>query len=194
MELDANANKILSAAYTCAKQNRHEYLTPEHILYSSLFFEEGKVIIENCGGHAEDLKNDLEKYFVDNITLIENGEPVQTVGFNRVIQTAAMHCFSAGKQFVRIGDIIAAMFTETDSFSTYYLEKYGITRLVVLEYISHGVSALSDVASKSGDDDSEAYNVAVNNISSQNDDFLSQFTVELVAKAAKGKIDPVIGR
>lgn len=194
MELDANANKILSAAYTCAKQNRHEYLTPEHILYSSLFFEEGLTIIENCGGHAENLKTDLEKYFVDNITLIENGEPVQTVGFNRVIQTAAMHCFSAGKQFVKVGDIIAAMFTETDSFAAYYLEKYGITRLVILEYISHGISALSDAASKAGDDGSEEYNAVVNNTVSQNDEFLSQFTVELVAKAAKGKIDPVIGR
>jgi ATP-dependent Clp protease ATP-binding subunit ClpA len=193
MELDANANKILSAAYTCAKQNRHEYLTPEHILYSSLFFDEGLSIIENCGGNIEDLKTDLEKYFVDNIALIDNGEPVQTVGFNRVIQTAAMHCFSAGKQFVRIGDIIAAMYTETDSFAAYYLEKYGITRLVILEYISHGITALSD-GSKGSADEKEAFQESTGNSTVQKEDFLSQFTVELVAKAAKNKIDPVIGR
>lgn len=195
MELDANANKILSAAYTCAKQNRHEYLTPEHILYSSLFFDEGLSIIENCGGCAEDLKTDLEKYFVDNITLIDQGEPVQTVGFNRVIQTAAMHCFSAGKQFVRIGDIIAAMYTETDSFGAYYLEKYGITRLVVLEYISHGVSASAGSASKMDAGENETYKPGINNTSANaSDDFLSQYTVNLVEKAAFGKVDPVIGR
>ena len=196
MELDANANKILSAAYTCAKQNKHEYLTPEHILYSSLFFDEGLSIIENCGGNVEDLKTDLEKYFVDNITLIDQGEPVQTVGFNRVIQTAAMHCFSAGKQFVKIGDIIAAMYTETDSFAAYYLEKYGITRLVVLEYISHGVSASAGTSSKIGDDESDTFKPGVNSGTSvaQSDDFLSQYTVNLVEKASKGKVDPVIGR
>lgn len=192
MELDLNANKILSAAYTCAKQNKHEYLTPEHILYSSLFFDEGASIVENCGGNTESLKTDLEKYFVDNISLIEQGEPVQTVGFNRVIQTAAMHCFSAGKQYVRIGDIIAALYTEADSFAAYYLQKYGITRLVILEYISHGLTA-NDIAPKSENITNEAYKDPLSN-TPQNDDFLSQFTTELVTKAANGKVDPVIGR
>lgn len=191
MELDLIANKILSAAYTSAKENKHEFLTPEHILYSSLFFDEGVQLVENCGGNISKLKLDLEEYFKDNVPQQDDGEPIQTVSFNRVIQTAAMHCFSAGKQFVKIGDIIAAMYTETESFAAYYLQKHGITRLKILEYISHGITVVNGSNEKK---EEPSYSSSETNTDTGSSEFLAQYTTEYVKRARSGKIDPVIGR
>lgn len=110
MKLDHVTDKIITAAYNEARYRNHEYLTPEHILYSSLFFDEGREIVENCGGDVEALKLDLTGYFRDNIPVADEAEPVQTVGFNNVVQSAAVHVLSSERDVIKIGDIFIAIF------------------------------------------------------------------------------------
>lgn len=196
MKLDDITNKILIAAYNEAKHNKHEYFTPEHILYAALFFDEGASIIENCGGDVDKLKNDLIDFFKTNMSIVEDVEPIESMGVNSVMQTTAYHCLSSGKNVIQIGDIFVALYSEKESFANYILQKNGIKRIDVLKYISHGISLVPkskdtslkpvDPVQKTGDEDAE-------NNSTKND-FLSYFTIELTHKAKMGKIDPLIGR
>ncbi|RXE59997.1 ATP-dependent Clp protease ATP-binding subunit ClpA [Acetivibrio mesophilus] len=211
MRLDDVANKILIAAYNEAKHQKHEYFTPEHILYASLFFDEGKDIIENCGGKIEDLKNDLMDFFRSNMTIVENHEPIESLGVNSVMQATAYQCISSGKEYIYIGDIIVALYGEKESFASYILQKNGIKRIDVLKYISHGVSLVpknTDTSLKSFEpeaylegfqyEDEEEYDFEYEDedeeMNSSKSDFLHHFTIELTEKAKKGKIDPLIGR
>lgn len=183
------------AAYNEAKYNGHEYFTPEHILYASLFFNEGAAIIENCGANVDVIKNELINFFNENMPLVEGADPIESVGVNNIMKKTAYHCMSSGRDIIRIGDIIAALFNEKDSFASYILQKNGVRRLDVLKYISHGVSlvpksnasSLKPVKSSDSTDKQEEQ-------SSEQSDFLKNFTIELVEKARKGKIDPLIGR
>jgi ATP-dependent Clp protease ATP-binding subunit ClpA len=196
MKLDDITNRVLMAAYNEAKYNGHEYFTPEHILYASLFFNEGAAIIENSGASVEIIKNELMKFFNENMPLVENADPIETIGVNNIMQTTAYHCMSSGKDVIRIGDIIAALFIEKDSFASYILQKNGVRRIDVLKYISHGVSLIP----KSNDSSLEPVKPSKNSSDdeeesvSEESDFLKNFTVELVEKAKKGRIDPLIGR
>ena len=128
-----------------AKKRRHEYVCIEHVLFAILHDPAGIDIIENCGGDVDNLKTDLEGYFTDKMESVpEDDEFVlqQTIGFQRMIQRAVNHVRSAEKAEVSIGDILASMFKEKDSHAVYFLKNQGITRLDVLNYISHEVSKL----------------------------------------------------
>jgi len=214
MRLDDIANKILIAAYNEAKHQKHEFFTPEHILYASLFFDEGKDIIENCGGKIEDIKKDLLDFFSSNMTIVENHEPIESLGVNSVMQSTAYQCIASGKEYIRIGDIIVALYGERESFASYILQKNGIKKIDVLKYISHGVSLVpknTDTTLKSFEPEAylEAYQYdddfdydydyedeyyEEDEQNSSKSDFLQHFTIELTEKARKGKIDPLIGR
>ena len=201
MRIDSITDRILTAAYNEAKHKGHEYLTAEHILYASLFFEEGLEIIKNCGGDAEAVKLDLSDFFKDNVPVVEDIEPLQSTGFNGVFQSAAFHVLSSGKEAIKIGDIFVALFEQQECFASYILLKNGITRLNILKYISHGISVLPE-SSEDGEeefeeiegvedflDDDDEENVQVNK-----KDFISSFTIDLTEKAVRGEIDPLIGR
>ncbi|ABN52449.1 MAG TPA: ATP-dependent Clp protease ATP-binding subunit ClpA [Hungateiclostridium thermocellum] len=216
MRLDDVANKILIAAYNEAKHQKHEFFTPEHILYASLFFDEGRDIIENCGGKVEDIKKDLLEFFRNNMPIVENHEPIESLGINSVMQATAYQCIAAGREYIRIGDIIVALYGEKESFASYILQKNGIKKLDVLKYISHGVSLVPknmETSLKSLETDTylEAYQYAddweydyeyedidededIDEESSSKSNFLEHFTIDLTEKARKGKIDPLIGR
>lgn len=203
LKMDSTTNKVLVAAYNEAKFRNHEYFTPEHILYSSLFFEEGKEIIERCGGDTELLKNELTQYFKEHITVVENQEPIQSAGVNSVIQSAISHVISAGKDVVKLGDILVAIFDQEDSFASYYLQKMGINRIDILKYITHGIAAVpkstSIVRYSDGAVQKAPFPDGGREASEQEQDkpkkeFFSYFTVDLMEKAKKGEIDPLIGR
>ncbi|MDP4181496.1 MAG: ATP-dependent Clp protease ATP-binding subunit ClpA [Bacillota bacterium] len=198
MNLDNIADKIIYAAYNEAKFRNHEYFTPEHILYSSLFFDEGKDIIENCGGNIEDIKNELNKYFKNNMDSIEGAEPTASEGVNAVIQNAAFHMASSGKNLIKIGDIFASIFDLEESYSSYILEKNGISRLKILKFISHGDTeaedAFYDEESDDENDDEDEAELVENTGESKKQNFLENYTVDLIAKADRGEIDPLIGR
>jgi len=204
MMLDDISNKIIMAAYNEAKNNNHEYMTPEHILFSALFFKEGFGIIENSGGDVEELKKGLLQFFNDNMPTVKNKDPEQTLGVSSIIQNAASHCYSAGKKLIHIGDILVAMFDEDESYARHLLLKAGVSKLDVLNYISHGVSSLiplkSDTLSpyiKGGNNETEADNEEQESTSREKrkeNKLLSAFTVNLITKAKEGRIDPLIGR
>ena len=214
MQLDNIVNEIITAAYNEAQMSKHEYFTPEHILYASLFFEEGIEIVENSGGSVKRLKNQITKFLKENIEVVEEIEPIQTIGIQTILSTAADHVMLSGKEIVRIGDVIVAMYDDEESFASYFLRQQQIKRRDLLNYIAHGISVVDTFDSGAsinqereesvsfdgheGDidftyDDEEAYDDEKDN-SLDKENFLSNFTVELTEKASKGEMDPLIGR
>jgi ATP-dependent Clp protease ATP-binding subunit ClpA len=187
----------LGVAVAEAHERRHEYLCPEHVLYALLDDTHGKTILMNCGADLGRLREDIEAFFTDEMQRVpEEAELTvqQTAAFQRLMERALTHIQFSGKDEVDAGDILAAMFEENDSHSSYFLETQGITRLDLLNFISHGVSKLGNEPFGEGtnsfdpaDEDGEAREGAQQNP-------LEACTVNLSTRAALGKIDPLIGR
>jgi ATP-dependent Clp protease ATP-binding subunit ClpA len=193
MEINEQLNSVLMAAFAEAQKNRHEYLTPEHILYSSLFNSEGKKIIESTGGQVKKLIGKLEGYFTENMPKVESAEPIQSAQFKNVMERAIWHTTTAQKPELDLGDVIVAIFDEEDSFAAYFLKDEGITRYDLLNVISHGVSAYPEAeyrgpAEAPGEDRGETEEAAAGT------KIIEAYTTELVQKAREGRIDPLIGR
>lgn len=199
MRVTQELNNVIAAAYSEAKARSHEYVTPEHILYASLFFDGGSKIITACGGDIARLKKELEEFFKgDYIPIKEGKEPIQSDGFQNVVENAMLHVVSAGKQVLDVGDMYAALYYEKESFAVSFLEQEGISRLNILNYISHGISVVPDaVYSENADNDQVEEKEGVeqeDRRKKKGRKFLELFTTELVAKAARDEIDPIIGR
>src|SRR5579862_6848501 len=141
--LSPELQATLQRAVDDVRGRRHEYLTLEHLLLSILDDPTGADIVTKCGGDVEKLRGDLERFLDEQIDELPDGEesgPDQTLAFQRVLQRAAMHVQAAGRQQMNTGNVLASMFRERDSHAVYLLEKQGITRFDVINYISHGVS------------------------------------------------------
>ncbi len=139
----------IEATIRDAETRRHEYLTVEHILYAIIHDETGIEIITNCGGSIENLKSLLEDYFDKNVPVLPDNSteyPEPTVAFRRVFQHAVNHVKSAEKPEADAGDILSSLYLEEDSHAVNFLLSEEITRIDVLEYISHGISAGIDNA------------------------------------------------
>ncbi len=174
-----------------AKKRRHEYVSIEHILFAVLYDPTGIDIIENCGGNVEKLIASLEEFFEEKIEQIPDGSEYvlqQTIGFQRIIQRAVNHARSAEKAEVTVSDILASIFLEKDSHAEYFLSAEGVTRLDVLNFISHDVSKIPDEESpaeltrQSKDKRKKKANP------------LELFTTNLIKQASENKLDPLIGR
>ncbi len=177
-----------------AKTHRHEYVTVEHMLYGLLHDDLARHIIDKCGGNNQNIKERLERFFETGMPVMKeiDGEPAQTVAFNRVLQRAVSHVQSCGKKQVDTGDVLVSIFTEPDSHAVYFLGSEGVGRLEVVEYISHG---LPEYLQK------EPYRHSPpgqQNPSKKRQDkapeALEEFTVNFAKRAAEGTIDPLIGR
>lgn len=201
MKIDSLLDEIFTAAYSEAKVAGHEYFTPEHILFAALFFDEGIELVKSCGGNIQELKMDLENYLNENILKVENTEPVQTAGVQNIISSAAEHVLAAGKETIKLGDIIVSIYDEEQYFASYFLKKQGISRLDILNYITHGISVGEDVDSEISMDfeeewkeDTDELTETFENEKKEKKDILSSYTIELTEKARKGELDPLIGR
>ncbi len=188
----------LEATILDAEKKRHEYLTVEHILFAALHDEWGIEIISSCGGNIARLKSRIEIFFDENIPKLA-GDPdlhaKPTIAFQRVLQRALSHVQSAGKQEADAGDIVSSIFLEEDSHAVHFLESEGVTRLDVLNYVSHGISNLYESSEQDAENGQEQPSTAPQKgrgLPSR--DPLRQFTVDLIEKAAEGRIDPLIGR
>ena len=173
-----------------AKKRRHEYVSIEHVLFAILHDDTGAAIIQGCGGNGDKLKETLETFFNERIESIPEGDEYvlqQTLGFQRVIQRAVNHARSAEKQEVVVGDILVSIFQEKDSHAEYFLTQEGISRLDVLNYISHGFSRPSSEIGRGGF-------ARTAKKEKKKIDPLEEFTVNLVEMAAMGRLDPLIGR
>jgi ATP-dependent Clp protease ATP-binding subunit ClpA len=177
-----------------AKSRSHEYLTVEHILYAVLHDEIGADIIAACGGDVSELKSSIDKYFDESVPKTEEGStlyPQPTVGFQKVFQRALLHSESASKEETDAGDILASLLLEEDSHAVYLLQSQGVKRIDVLNYISHGIEKVSHDGEE-GSDDTES--VRPEGEQQGKKDPLESFAVDLTAKAARGEIDPLVGR
>ena len=194
MRISRELGVTLDLAFDEAKRRRHEFLCLEHVLYALLFDEVVANIIRHCAGDVEALKRELEVFFSNNMEQLPEGsevEPQQTVGFQRVVQRAAAHVQSAGKEEISGRDIFVALFREQDSHAVYLMEQQGITRLDVINYISHGVSKIPEEEEPAFDGDESAGEESEERPVKNP---LEAFTVNLVQRAAEGHIDPLIGR
>ena len=174
-----------------AKKRRHEYVSIEHILFAILYDPTGIDIVENCGGNVENLINSIEEFFEEKIERIPAGNEYvlqQTIGFQRVIQRAVNHARSAEKPEVTVSDILASIFLEKDSHAEYFLSAEGITRLDVLNFISHNVFKTTP-----GESPGESTGSSKEQRKKKTNP-LELFTTDLVKFAAQGKLDPLIGR
>ncbi len=193
MELSKGLELTLNAALREARQRRHEYFCPEHLLYCLIDDEYGRAILSNCGANLNSLRSAIETFFERNLEKIPGTRdhvPTQTAGFERLMQRAITHVHYANKQLVDAGDILAAMFEEPNSHAAFFLAAQGISRLDVLNYVSHGISKPATESGRPSphmEGGEEPHSVAGR-------DALSAYTVSLVRRAAEGKIDPLIGR
>jgi len=184
------------AAYTEANTRSHEFVTPEHLLYSALLFEEGADIIRNCGGDPEHLKQVLIKYLSEINSDSKGSRSFQSMGLQSVLERAVWHTTSAQKDILELGDIIVSILDEKESFASFFLRKEGINRLSLLEYISHGVSVMHNGVNseKSARKNKENISEQKTGEDYEQEKVLKTFLTELTAKARAGEMDPLIGR
>ena len=176
-----------------AKRRRHEYVTIEHILYAILHDNNGVEIIEGCGGNLEQIKESCENFFQEKMESIPDGDDYmlqQTNGFQRVIQRAVNQVRSAEKGAAAVSDILAAIFMEKKSHAAYFLNQEGITRLDVLNYISHEFTLGSE------DGDSSDFTKSDSEVAKKKKKAnpLEAYAIDMMAMAAQEKFDPLIGR
>jgi ATP-dependent Clp protease ATP-binding subunit ClpA len=171
-------NDIFQKSILYAKELKHEYITIEHVFYQLLTSVDGAKIILACGGDVEKMKELVKNYIYKNIDPLPDGvvqDPFESVALSRLIDSMIKHIQSSQQTSADIGDLIAALFEEENTFAYMLLNKYQISRLDILEIISH----------TSSDDETKP---------SEEEAFLDKYSINLLQKAKEGKIDPVIGR
>ena len=189
----------LEAAFREAASRRHAFFCLEHLLYALTFDEQIMEILRSAGADLQLLRKDLESFFDKHVEVIpvksQRGvvaEPAQTPAVQRVLQRAIMHVRSAQKDIITPAEVFVAIFTEEDSHAVFYLAKQRITRLDIVNLISHGALSGSQEREDllaSSDDEEDDFGTARPARS-----ILEQFTEDLTALARAHKLDPVIGR
>jgi ATP-dependent Clp protease ATP-binding subunit ClpA len=193
--LSKELESALTSAVNEVKRRNHEFLTLEHLLYAISIEEQGEEILEACGAEMERLRDQLGRFFVENMEALPEGtesEVIQTLGVRRVLQRAVWQKKASGKTTVEVGDVLAAMFDEEDSYAVYFLRTHDVSRLDILEFISHGMS-MSDDWNDLGDDQPSKAD-SLDGRPGEKKSPLKEFTVNLTDRAAHGLIDPLIGR
>ena len=193
----ASLELILNVAYREAASRRHTHLTLEHLLYALAHDPEGERILTACGADLPVLRRTLDE-FLGTLETFARGEqsqePAQTLGFRRVLQTAVLHVQSAGKDEVRSGDVLAAVLQQPKAYAAQVIESQGVTRLDILNYISHGISKVNPGSNEPIEDDETAQAGFGEESSSSVQDPLAEYAVSLSERARAGKLDPLIGR
>ena len=180
----------LHMAFMDARQKRHELITVEHLLLAMIDNPTAAEVLRACGAKLEILRTELNQYIEEHTPTVIGQDEVDTqptLGFQRVIQRAMLHVQSSGKKEVTGANVLVAIFGEKDSHAVFFLHQQGITRLDIVNFISHGVSKVGETAkSEGGDQENEA--------EAPQNGALENYTVNLNAQVAAGKIDPLIGR
>ena len=185
----------LHMAFVEARQARHEFITVEHLLLALLDNPSAAEVLRACAVNIDDLRKTLTNFINDNTPTVPGTSEVDTqptLGFQRVIQRAIMHVQSAsnGKKEVTGANVLVAIFGEKDSHAVYYLHQQGVTRLDVVNFISHGVRKDQQSEPQKASEGVEEGAAETQ----QKESALDQFTQNLNKLAAEGKIDPLIGR
>jgi ATP-dependent Clp protease ATP-binding subunit ClpA len=187
---------VLTIAYREAASRRHAYLTLEHLLFALAHDSEGEGILKACGANLARLRLELNDYLEASVEQLKKGqerEPEQTAAFRRVLQTAVLHVQSAERQEVNAGDILAAMLQQPRAEASRLLDAQGVTRLDILEFISHGVTKIP-VSDDGESSDGETLAGAGQDGRSSASNPLAVYCLNLTDRAREGLLDPLIGR
>ncbi len=190
--LNKELEQTLNNAFKRARQLNHEFMTVEHLLLALLDNDAAASILRACGASLETLRKDLSTFLDETTPLMpmsEDRETQPTLGFQRVLQRAVFHVQSSGKREVSGANVLVAIFSEQESQAVYFLKKQDISRLEVVNYISHGISRISDNEQSESESHTEE-----ESSSTATPNPLQQYTVNLNEQARNGKIDPLIGR
>ncbi len=182
--LDSHLEQAFSLAVNEVRKRKHEYFTLEHLLLGILSEENGQAILENIGVDRGLLQKKLESFFAEHMTPVNaetEADIIQTLALQRVMQRMLRHMRSAGKDQASIGDALASLLEEENSYAAFFLLSQGITRLDVLEFIS-------------GDGESQGREANTDEDTQADVNALKKYTVNLTERATKGEIDPLIGR
>lgn len=186
---------IIQAVIEQAAAARHEYLTVEHLLFALVHDNHGRRILASCGCQLDDLEIEVEKHLQENVPVAASDkhfEPVPTLSFQRVIQRMMIQVQAAEKKEATAGDLLVAIFSEPESHAVFFLQQQNVSQLDILNFISHGIAKVDpdeegyvDHEPPEGEEDADARPVA---------NPLASFAECLNDKAARGDIDPLIGR
>lgn len=193
--LNKDLERTLNEAFIFARENKHEFMTVEHLLLALLDNPAAKEALKACGADIETIRSELIQFVKETTPLImdeEEGverETQPTLGFQRVLQRAVFHVQSSGKEEVTGANVLVAIFSEQESQAVYILKKADVTRLDVVNFISHGITRNEDENSGSDSEEGEERGEADDNQS-----LLSKYSSNLNELAKEGKIDPLIGR
>jgi len=194
--LSKTLERTLHRAFGLAGERRHEYATLEHLLLALTEDEDAIPVLKACTVDVDRLRHDLGS-FIDNrlkgIVTQNQGEPLPTAGFQRVVQRAAVHVQSSGRKEVTGANVLVALFSERDSHAVSFLENQGMSRLDAVDYIAHGKAKAPGRARPrrvAGTNEEEAGESAAK----QGNEALATYCVDLNQKARDGRVDPLIGR
>ena len=180
----------LHMAFMDARQKRHELITVEHLLLAMIDNPTAADVMRACGAKLEILRGELNQYIEEHTPTVNGEEEVDTqptLGFQRVIQRAMLHVQSSGKKEVTGANVLVAIFGEKESHAVFFLQQQGVTRLDVVNFISHGVSKVAETAKTEGTEQEAEAEAPPNGA-------LDNYALNLNAQVAAGKIDPLIGR
>ena len=202
MKITNEVNSILLRAYQEAKEKSSEYITPEHLLYAATFDRNVEYAIRECGGSLENLRYNLNTYIRTYINKIGQGEPQESIEFQKVILTANEQTRYSGKDAIDIDHILSAIFTLEDSYARYYLEQEGATRRELLYCLCHSLEEdnqgiYEDEMKENSEEDVEGFlehENQENSAKKKEDAFLNKFTINLIEKVKEENNDPLIGR
>ncbi|MBT6278140.1 MAG: AAA domain-containing protein, partial [Chromatiales bacterium] len=193
--LSKELEHTLNVAFKEAREKRHEFMTVEHLLLALLDNAAATKVLKACGADLDKLRDELTRYLDESTPMLspkDERETQPTLGFQRVLQRSVFHVQSSGKKEVSGANVLVAIFGERESQAVYFLNKQNITRLDVVNYISHGISKVHDES-----EDAENFSNASEedkNGESSNQTPLEAYATNLNQQALIGKIDPLIGR
>ncbi|WP_457744249.1 AAA family ATPase [Sulfurimonas sp.] len=174
--ISSSLNNIFQKSIIFAKQLHHEYLTIEHVFYLLLSSPAGADIIKSCGGNIEEMNKELGEYLKNSMEVLPENitqDPYESIALSRLVEKMLQHIQSSGQEHADIGDLLVALFEEEHTFTFVLLNKYQISKLDILEIISHNDTPLD---------------------TNNKESYLNKYSIDLIKKANEKKIDPVIGR
>ena len=192
--LSSNLEKTLKNSYEFANTNSHEYVTLEHLLFKLIEDKDALSVFKACGIDTTTLKKNLEEFIEKDLKILKenfNGEPKLTNAFQRVLQRAAIHVQSSGREEVTGANMLVAIFSEKESHAVYFLSQQNMSRLDAVQYISHGITKTNTEENINIED---VENENTTNGQEKVKRALDQFCINLNQRAKEGKIDKLIGR
>jgi ATP-dependent Clp protease ATP-binding subunit ClpA len=190
MNVTQVVNDIITKSYDEAKNNKNEYITPEHLLYAATFNSEIIEVIGKCGGNIEKLRRNLMEYIIEYAGSVEYTDPVESFGFNQVVFIANQRALSSGKDVVSLEHILSVIFDFEESYASYYLREQGITRRDLLFHLCHDEDYDIDEIDEENQGDFEDEEIEENSKES----IVQKYALNLTKFVQEEYKDPLIGR